>query len=161
MPTLSTSVSKKRQATVNYLTQEIGRGLATKTVLFHAALAAKLGLSATELKCLDLLRHAEGSMTATDLVDRTGLSGGAITGVIDRLEESGFVERVRDTEDRRRWKIRPIPGSRQQVLDLFAPLRGTMATLFARYSDSELDMIAEFLVNLGRALDSEADRLRE
>ncbi len=154
------SNSTRRQEQVWQLTQQIGRSLATKTVLFHGALAGKLGLSATDLKCLDLLRNSELPLTATDLAEQSGLTGGAITGVVDRLEAGGFVERQRDASDRRRWELRPVPGSRQQVLDLFAPLRGSMAEICADYTDDELETISAFLTRLGAAMDDEARRLR-
>jgi DNA-binding MarR family transcriptional regulator len=68
-------------------------------------MAARLGLSATDLKCLDLLRATNTPLTAGNLVALTGLTGGAITGVADRLENAGFVKRVRDSADRRRWEL--------------------------------------------------------
>jgi DNA-binding MarR family transcriptional regulator len=158
---VSTVTKKERQAIVNGLAQDIGRRLATKTVLFHSALAAKLGLSATDLKCLDLLREADPPLTATELAERAGLTGGAITGVTDRLEAGGFVERVRDSDDRRRWEIRPIATSRKVVVDLFAPIRDAMAGICAPYSDAELKVIADFLQKLGLALDEAAEQLRD
>jgi DNA-binding MarR family transcriptional regulator len=157
---MSTQPSQHRSELITELTSEIGRSLATKTVLFHAALAAKLGLSATDLKCLDLLRDADPPLTASDLVDRTGLTAGAITGVIDRLERGGFVARVRDPDDRRRWELQPVAASRPAVLDLFAPLRAAIAELCSVYGDAELDLIGRFLTSLAAAMETEADRLR-
>lgn len=153
--------SRARQEQISELTQQIGRQLATKTVLFHAALAARLGLSATDLKCLDLLRDAPTPLTASDLVACTGLTGGAITGVVDRLEAGGFVRRVRDIDDRRRWELHPIEASRQAVLDHFAPLRESIAAICDGYGDADLDVIAAFLTQLGAAMDDAATRLRD
>lgn len=157
---MSTPLPDGRDDLITHLTREIGRSLATKTVLFHTALAAKLGLSATDLKCLDLLRGAGGPLTATRLAEITGLTGGAITGVVDRLEAQGFVERVRDPDDRRRWELRPVPGTRQEILDLFAPIRADIADLCVDYSDDDLRLVATFLDGLGRALDTAATRMR-
>lgn len=60
------------------------------------------------MKCLDLLLASDLPLTAKNLADRIGLTGGAITGVADRLEAAGFVERVRDPHDRRRWELRVV-----------------------------------------------------
>jgi len=153
--------SGSRQDRVTQLSQHVGRELATKTVLFHAALAARFGLSATDLKCLDLLRQTKTPMTATNLAGLTGLTGGAVTGVADRLEAAGFVERVRDPADRRRWELRPLPDRQQEVMGLFAPLASAMSELCADYSDDELDLITDFLTKLGSVMDEQTERLRQ
>jgi DNA-binding MarR family transcriptional regulator len=99
-------------------------------------------------------------MTATELAERTRLTGGAITTIADRLEAEGFIERVRDPHDRRRWELRPIASSRQAVLDLFAPLRGAMATICEDLTNHDIDVVTEFLTKLGTALDLATDDLR-
>jgi DNA-binding MarR family transcriptional regulator len=155
---MSTAVNRRNR--VDHLTQEVARSLATKVVLFHSALAGRLGLNATALKCLDVLRSADPPLTATELAQRTGLTGGAITTIADRLEAEGFIERVRDPHDRRRWDLRPIASGRQAVLDLFAPLRNSIATICEGFTDQELDVVTEFLTKLGTAMDLAADDLR-
>jgi DNA-binding MarR family transcriptional regulator len=151
---------RQRQKRIAELSEGIGRELATKTMLFHSALAARLGLGTTDLKCLDLLRAAAIPLTASNLALLTGLTGGAITGVADRLEAAGFVERVRDLADRRRWELRPKPDRRDEVAALFAPLSESMNKLCSRYSDGELDVLAGFLTELGAILDEQTKRLR-
>jgi DNA-binding MarR family transcriptional regulator len=98
---------RKRQERIAELSEGIARELATKTMMFHAALADRLGLGTTDLKCLDLLRAAQVPLTASNLAQLTGLTGGAITGVADRLEAAGFVERV---------TIRPALGINEQTV---------------------------------------------
>jgi len=156
----SNSSRKAQQDRIAYISETLGRDLATKTVLFHHHLAARLGLSVTDLKCLDLLRAAEVPLTAKNLADLIGLTGGAITGVADRLEAAGFVERVRDPEDRRRWELRPVPGRQAEVFSLFAPLGDAIAELAARYDDDQLDAITSFLTGLGIILDDQTEALR-
>ena len=80
--------------------QEISRN-STWTVIYHQALATKLGLNPTDLKCAGLLIET-GPITAGELGELVALTTGAITGVIDRLEKFGLVERVKDPTDRRR-----------------------------------------------------------
>src|SRR2546428_12497931 len=89
---------------------EAARRKSTATVLFHTAVAERLGLSATDHKYADLIAR-QGPMTAGELADRTGLTTGAITGVLDRLEPAGGVRRERDPHDRRRVMGDLIPHS--------------------------------------------------
>src|SRR5271157_5057901 len=83
------------------------RQLATATVMFHQAIADRLGMHVTDHKCLDILVQT-GPIPAGALAERTGLTTGAITGVIDRLEKAGFVRRIKDPDDRRRVVIEPF-----------------------------------------------------
>jgi DNA-binding MarR family transcriptional regulator len=157
---VSSQKVRQRQERIAALSEGISRQLATKTMLFHSALADRLGLGATDLKCLDLLRAAQVPLTASNLVVLTGLTGGAITGVADRLEAAGFVERVRDPADRRRWELRPKPDRQGEIAALFAPLSESMTELCSTYNDDELDVVAGFLTKLGAILDEQTERLR-
>src|SRR3954469_8861669 len=80
----------------------LGREISTMTVLFHSRIAEQMGLSGTDHKCLDLVMRASEPLTAGQIAQRSGLSTGAVTGVIDRLERRGFVRRIRDPHDRRK-----------------------------------------------------------
>ncbi|WP_392435861.1 MarR family transcriptional regulator [Chlorogloeopsis fritschii PCC 9212] len=91
-----------------------GRELSAATVLFHTAIAERLGLNTTDHKCADILAQT-GAITAGELAERTGLTTGAITGVVDRLEKAGFVRRERDpaiggklssSPSKKRWSAR-------------------------------------------------------
>jgi DNA-binding MarR family transcriptional regulator len=149
-----------RDTLTAHIAETLGRDLATRTVLFHHHLAARLGLSVTDLKCLDLLRAADLPLTAKNLADQIGLTGGAITGVADRLEAAGFVERVRDPHDRRRWELRPVPDRQGEIAALFAPLTTAMADLAADYDDHQLEAITSFLARVAAILDDQTDALR-
>jgi DNA-binding MarR family transcriptional regulator len=129
--------------------------------MFHQALAVRLGLGVTDLKCLDLLRRRKQPLTASNLAELTGLTGGAITGVADRLEAAGFVERVRDSADRRRWELRPLPDRQDEIAALFAPLAGAISDHCATYRDEDLDLLATFLAGLGELIDVQTARLRQ
>jgi DNA-binding MarR family transcriptional regulator len=129
--------------------------------MFHQALASRLGLGVTDLKCLDLLRRRKQPLTASNLAELTGLTGGAITGVADRLEAARFVERVRDSGDRRRWELRPLPDRQDEIAALFAPLAGAISDLCATYRDEDLDLLVTFLAGLGELIDVQTARLRQ
>jgi DNA-binding MarR family transcriptional regulator len=122
------------------------RDVSTETILLHQAIADRLGLGLADHKCLGLLLEAGGPVTAGQLATMTGLTTGAITGTIDRLEAAGFVHRRRDDQDRRRviLELDDTKVSRE-VLPLFAPLAGRMDALAASYSKRDLATIAGFL----------------
>src|SRR5215813_713559 len=86
-----------------------GRRLSTATILFHQAVADRLGLNLTDHKCVDLLL-LHGPLTAGELASMTALTTGAITAALDRLGRAGFVRREADPGDRRRVVVRPVPG---------------------------------------------------
>src|SRR5918997_6772224 len=88
-------------APIDPIVDLIGSRLSTTTVLFHSAVADRLGVSATDVKCYTILRQT-GPLTAGELAERVSLTTGAITGVIDRLERAGLVRRAADPHDRRR-----------------------------------------------------------
>ena len=110
--------SEKRSELVAAMSQEF-RHLATATILFHQAIADRLGMHLTDHKCGDILVQT-GPITAGELAERTGLTTGAITGVIDRLEKAGYVRRVKDPDDRRRVIIEPLAERiKGQIVPLF------------------------------------------
>src|ERR1700749_2956062 len=76
--------------------------------LLGAAAADKIGINVTDLNCLNILALG-GHLTAGELAKQTGLTTASITGVLDRLEEAGFVRRERDPGDRRRGGGHPDP----------------------------------------------------
>lgn len=86
----------------------LARRHSTSTVLFHHAVAERLGLGPTDRKCLDLLLD-RGAMTGSGLAAITGLTTGAITGLVARLERAGFVWRAPDSVDRRKQIVTPAP----------------------------------------------------
>ena len=84
-----------------------GRRLSTATIMFHQAVADRLGLNPTDHRCVDRLL-LNGPLTAGELASRTGLTTGAITAALDRLERAGFVARGDDPQNRRRVIVQPV-----------------------------------------------------
>ncbi|HEX9282372.1 MAG TPA: MarR family transcriptional regulator [Gemmatimonadales bacterium] len=153
-------VSRGRKALLEALNAE-GRHHSTATVLFHAALATRLGLNPTDHKCVDLLLRT-GPLSAGELAERTGLTTGAITGVVDRLERARWVRRGRDAKDRRRVIIEPLddPKIARRVSRLFEPLVEAFASLTAGYSDHDLGVILDFMRRSRVMLEGVSKRLR-
>ena len=150
----------KRRQLLQELSRTLGRELSARTIMFHQAIAEHLGLNATDHKCLDLARRAE-AMTAGELAELTGLTTGAITGVIDRLEHAGFVRRVRDANDRRRVLIEPVAERARDIAPLFDSLDAAWTALCARYSDRELALINTFMNDSIVMLRGEAQKVRQ
>jgi DNA-binding MarR family transcriptional regulator len=122
--------------------------------------ADRIGINATDLNCLNLVALT-GHMTAGDLAKQTGLSTASITGVLDRLEEGGFVRRVRDPHDRRRViaELADGPGLRE-VGSTFGPVVKAWRATAADYSDDELRLLLEFQGKLEEIMRSQLARLR-
>jgi DNA-binding MarR family transcriptional regulator len=122
----------------------LARRYSTATVLFHHALADRLGLGPTDHKCLDLL-HERAPMTASELAAITGLTSGAITGVVARLERSGLVRREPHPHDRRKQVLRPTSKAVREVQEIFDALPVDPGGLLEGFDTHQLSAIAEFL----------------
>jgi DNA-binding MarR family transcriptional regulator len=139
---------------------ELGRELSARTLMFHAAIAERVGLSATEHKALDLLSRS-GALTAGQLAEVTGLTTGAITGLIDRLEKMGFVRRERSSSDRRKVVICPIVEKMErEIAPLFVSINQQMENLFSGYSEQELAIIQDFVSRSIAVLQEETKNLQ-
>ncbi len=132
---------------------------AIRTVAFDEALAEHLGLNPTDLRCLELVIAAPG-LTPSRLAELAGVTSGAVTGVVDRLERAGYVTRRPDPSDRRSVTIAPVPARADEVVAAIGPLAEAVDGLLAAGSASEGDAIGRFLVDAGRAVDAETARLR-
>jgi DNA-binding MarR family transcriptional regulator len=130
-----------------------GREHSDATVLFHATIASLLGLHPTDYKVMGLLERL-GPQSAGDIARHSGLATASVTNLVDRLEEKGFVRRARDTEDRRRVLIELVRDRLSAGRALFSSTIESLAKLYERYSERELELIADFLRR-------NADRLRE
>jgi DNA-binding MarR family transcriptional regulator len=137
----------------------LGRQLSQATVLFHAQVAEHVGLSATDHKCLDLAVQAERPLTAGQIADLSGLSTGAVTGVIDRLERAGFVRRVRDPHDRRKVLVEVSKGSLTRYGDAYDGLWSALDRTIADYTEAELVAIERWVASMVATLRAEAARL--
>ncbi len=135
------------------------RALSARVVLFYEAVAATIGLNPTDLKCLDLVAGEE-YVSPGRLADLSGLTTGAITGVLDRLEAAGMVHREVDPVDRRRFTVRLLPERQSELDGLYGPLHSQTADALAGYGSSERAAIVDFLRRRRDLLEVETDRLR-
>lgn len=118
--------------------------------------AERIGVNATDLNCLNIVALT-GPVAAGELARQTGLTTASITGVLDRLEEGGFVRRERDPKDRRRVIVNLNPGpALAEIGPTFGPLVRAWRAAAASYSDEELRLLVGFQ---GRFLDIVRDHL--
>ena len=129
--------------------------------LMGQAAADRIGINNTDLNCLNILSFS-GHMTAGELAKATGLTTASITGVIDRLEEAGFVRRERDPNDRRRVVVRlSLDKAVSDVASVFAPMLRDWREMATRYSDDELRLIVDFYGRVEQVFRKHLLRLRD
>jgi DNA-binding MarR family transcriptional regulator len=122
----------------------LARRHSTATVLFHHAMAERLGLGPSDHKCLDLLLE-RGPMTGSQLATITGMTTGAITGVVSRLERAGYLRREQDPKDGRKQRLIPSPEGLREVGRAFDGVRPASASLLDDFDAEQLAVIARFL----------------
>ncbi len=137
------------------------RQMSTGAIMFHQAIADRLGLHPTDHKCADLIIR-NGAMTSGRLAELTGLTTGAITGVVDRLESRGMVRRVADPRDRRRVIVEIVKNDAVEcrMRDLFQGISDGTRALLDGYSDSELALILDFVRRSNAMSHAETLKLR-
>ena len=139
------------------------RRIGSTMQLLGQVAAERIGVNATDLNCLNLVALAgpREPMTAGELARQTGLTTASITGVLDRLEEGGFVRRERDPKDRRRVNVNLNPGpALAEIGPTFGPLVMSWRYTAASYSDSELRLLVEFQRRFLGIVRESLDRLR-
>ncbi|WP_447005417.1 MarR family winged helix-turn-helix transcriptional regulator [Saccharothrix isguenensis] len=114
------------------------------TTLFHSRVAEQLGLSPTDGKCLDMAMRADGPITAGRIAELSGLSTGAVTGVIDRLERAGYVRRVRDPHDRRKVLVEVTVGDEGEFDHLFAGAQEALREVLSQFTPEERDVLERY-----------------
>jgi len=150
----------KREEIIQAINEKF-REMSTETIMFHQAVADILGLHVTDHKCLDFI-YRFGAMPAGRLAELTGLTTGAITGIIDRLEEAGYIRRTNDPKDRRRTIVEPTRNKKleKKIEVLFIPLRDRMHKLLSSYSDSELAFLLDATTEMLEQTREESIKLR-
>lgn len=111
---------------------------------FDQAVADALGMNRTDMRCTDVLDR-EGRVTAGRLAEVTGLTSGAITTVIDRLERAGFARRVQDPNDRRRVLVELTPEARERGRSYYTGHAQLAEQLYHRYSEDQLGLLRDFV----------------
>jgi DNA-binding MarR family transcriptional regulator len=146
-----------REVLQERIVRTIGRDLSEQMVHYHQAIAERLGLNMSDHKALDMV-CTEGSLTAGQLAERTNLTSGAVTGLVDRLEQAGFVRRERDPYDRRRVIIQPN-SEVQSLAAISNSFARALTEVCSRYTEEELATILNFTTALVTVLEAETAEL--
>lgn len=154
---MSGASQEKRAELLGEIRQCIGLGSS-----FFRAAAARNGITVTDMQVIDILDSA-GSATAGQLADLTGLTTGAITGMLNRLEEAGLVRRERDPDDGRKVIVRLMPGKEEshKIGPIFASIDKAWDGMASHYDDEQLAFLLEFLKRSNAITRVEIVRLRE
>ncbi len=127
---------------------------------FDNLAAERLGVSETDLHCLNIVENA-GGVTAGELAAQSGLTTGAVTGVIDRLEKKGFARRVSDPVDRRRVKVEVTRAFYSRAERIWGPVAAEWTSSLERFSGEQLESFHQFLRTTNTITRSHLGRLRE
>jgi DNA-binding MarR family transcriptional regulator len=150
----SRDTTRRRQAVLDSL-----RELSAANDLLDAAVSDHLSLHRTDLRCLDYLSRF-GPIPAGRLGEAVGLTSGALTIAVDRLQRAGYVERKADASDRRKVLVDLAPGA-ARVVNLFGRLRRTTLRQIAHYSDTDLELVHTFLQAAAHLLEDQARAVRQ
>src|SRR5207248_11692150 len=148
MSSISSTDSDRRRLTAS-IKQSL-RALSIQQSLLNHQVGAHAGLNDVDLDCLDLIaRH--GPISPSALAQRAALHPATITGVLDRLERGGWVARERDPSDRRGVRVRARYERNRELMQLYAGMNTSMDQLCDTYTETELELLADFLRRVASA----------
>lgn len=136
------------------------RDYGVNLTLFRNAMSEWAGLNVTDMECLRLL-FFKGVATPSELSRSTGLTSGATTAMLDRLEKAGLIERRPNPNDRRGTLIAPVQSSSEKVAAWFESARNAQDKLIASYSESELEIIADAFERFAKLWDDERRKVQK
>jgi DNA-binding MarR family transcriptional regulator len=110
---------------------------------FEDAAAEYFGVNRTAMRCMDVLERA-GRLSAGEIAKQTGLSSGAVTALLDRLERAGWVRRLRDAADRRRILVELTEQALRGAAEVYGPLAEALPE-YEKYSEAELRLIIRYI----------------
>jgi DNA-binding MarR family transcriptional regulator len=134
---------RRRQRSTAAIRDSI-RALRIQLSLLNYRVGSQLELKDVDLDCFDII-DAYGPLSPSALARRAGLHPATMTGILDRLERGGWIARERDPSDRRAVVVRALRDRYAELMRLYAGMNRSMNKLLADYSDSELELIADFL----------------
>lgn len=127
--------------------------------LFQNAVSEWAGLNTTDMECLRLL-FLKGTATPSELARHTGLTSGATTAMLDRLEKAGLIERRPNPDDRRGTLIIPAKLATEKAASWFESARMAQDELISSYSESELEIIADVFERFTKLWNQEREKIQ-
>jgi DNA-binding MarR family transcriptional regulator len=149
---------EKRRALMAALALEFRKQQNATEAIDEAAVEI-LGINRTDGRCLDIIQQ-NGAMTAGQLAGATGLSPGAVTTILDRMESAGYLQRVRGQEDRRKIMVELTPEAARRAWEIWGPIARWSENELGRYTDAELSFVLEFLRRGRSFIEEYATKLR-
>jgi DNA-binding MarR family transcriptional regulator len=138
---------------------EACRAFVSAVDVVNQIVAEGIGVNRTDHRLLEILNR-KGAMTAGELAKAGHVTTGAVTAAVDRLEDVGFVRRVRDTEDRRRVLIERTPESHKSAMRYYGPFMNRTFQSMEKYSAEELEVIRDFMRSAAELSEDYAKELR-
>ena len=151
----------RRRSGANRAIKEALRDLGSQLSLLNHSVGARLDLRVTDLECLDLITR-DGPISPSALARLVGLHPATLTGILDRLERGGWIERGRDLVDRRGVFVQAVRGRGPEVLRLYlvdSGMNAAMDEICAGYADTDLELVADFLRRTAAASRAAAGKL--
>lgn len=144
-----------RENLINQLGPEL-REFIAHVILRNQAFADQLGLHPVDLQCLNLIALADAPLTPGQIAERARLASSSATRVLDRLESAGYIERVRDTSDRRKVFIHPSPARLEKLTDLYQRQQTGITDMTGDLSQRDLQAVLRFLRAANHSTDTES-----
>ena len=141
-------------------TNVAAREYGIQMTLFRNLIFERLGVNSTDMDCLGFLFNKRTS-TPSELARYTGLSSGAATAMLDRLEKAGFIERRPNPQDRRGTLIVLARAGAEKVVPFFARVGKAQEGLLSNYSEKDLQLIADFFEGYAKIWEQERGKLQE
>ncbi|MEG3632717.1 MarR family winged helix-turn-helix transcriptional regulator [Micromonospora palythoicola] len=135
-----------------------GRETARLSMVFRYAIADRLGLTVSDLECLDYLADV-GSATAGQVAERTNLTTGAVTSMLRRLQQAGYVTAERDPADRRRVVVTLRPERTAELARPYERFAARAARLVDGYTVEEIELLVRHNERMQAMYLAELDRL--
>ncbi len=146
---------------LNRAIKESLRELGAQLSVLNHSVGARLDLKAADLECLDLITRY-GPLSPSALARRAGLHPATMTGILDRLERGGWIDRGRDPSDRRGVVVQAARGREAEILRLYlvdSGMNTAMDRICAEYDAKDLQLLADFLHRTADAARAGAERL--
>lgn len=150
--------TQRRRRRASTAVKEALRELSVQLSLLNHQVSSHVELRDADFDCLDLIQR-HGPLSPSALSRRAGLRAATMTGILDRLERGGWIDRERDTVDRRAVVIRARRERNPELFRLYSGMNTSMDKLLADYSAAELELLVDFLRRTAGAGQVATDKL--